>query len=475
MGQKIEGRIARFDSIIEEAKAFNAVMKDDTEEVVAIKGVNSQLTGDLIDMMFEEYISCKVAVAQVFSVDLPNGAAVALNIVDKSLEWTTVTKPNGDIELQIEFMMTDTDHEAQITYLRENGIQGYVFKLSEDGTDYIDYGELSPKCIVHITLHKEDVRDWWLRSEQVDITISKADNETQEGYIHGIMIDLTAKTRDSGDEGQHHLLIGCCTAIGLFKEEDIGQGIPFPHDNDDNITVLTDEDLKCDPEPEGYSDWDGETSNPVFEKYRDTIHILKDRADKWRAIFAIQDDVFKDWVMSIQDKAVNGKLQIKQKEFISYLLEKDIYDKYMIKVNAELEKIHTEETKQIIAKKLASYIHKESTITKLLETRDAMNRYLICMIGVMDDLKIKHDQDGKFEPENIPADVLDELYKRIDELPQKKDCDMLIYDLVIAIAIEAGLMTEEQSSLPADEVTKMEGYKTVFDNIAEIVREFTKA
>ncbi|MBO4735428.1 MAG: hypothetical protein J5614_03445 [Paludibacteraceae bacterium] len=474
MGQKIEGRIKRFDSIVEEAKGFNAIMKDDGEEVVAIKGVNTQLTGDLIDLMFEEYAQCKVAVALVFSCDLPNGAAVAINIDDKGLEWTTVSKPNGDIELQIEFIMTDSDHESQIQYLRDNGVQGYVLKLSEDGTDYIDYGELSPKCVIHVTLHKEDVRDWWLRSESVDINISKADDETQEGYIHGIMVDLTAKTRDLGDEGQHHILIGCCTAIPLFTEEDIGQGIPFPHEDDDNVTVLTDDDLKCDPEPDGYSEWDGETPNPVFEKYRDMIRIVKDRADKWRCIFSIQDDTFRDWVLSISDKAVNGKLQIYQKDFLQYLLANDLYDAYMIKLNAELDKLHTEEAKHIVAQKLSSYIKKESTITKLLETRDAMNRYLICMIGVMDDLKIAHDQDGVVDIEKIPQDKLDEMYKRIDELPQKKDCDMMIYDLVIAIALEAGLMTEEQSQLPANEVVELEGYKTVFDNIAGIVKEFTK-
>jgi uridine kinase len=97
------------------------------------------------------------------------------------------------------------------------------------------------------------------------------------------------------------------------------------------------------------------------------------------------------------------------------------------------------------------------------------------MIGIMDDLKIEHDQDGKFDTDHVSKEVVDEFYKRIDQLPQKKDCDMMIYDLVVAIAIEAGLMTEEQSTLPEAEVVRMEGYKTVFDNIAEIVREFTKA
>lgn len=468
---KIEGRAKRFDSIIEEAKAFNAVMKDSSEEVVAIKGINKQLTGDLIDMMFEEYIACKVAVAIVFSCDLPNGAAVALNIVDKNLEWTTVTKPNGDIELHVEFMMSDADHESQIQYLRDNGLSGYVMKLTPDGTDYIDYGELSPRCVIHVTLHKDDVHDWWLRSEEVNINISKADNETQEGYIHGIMIDLNEQVKES-----HHMLIGCCSAIPIFTEEDIGTAIPFPHDNDDNVTVLTDDDLKCDPEPTGYGEWDGETPNPTFEKYRDNIRIIKDRADKWRCIFDMHDDnTFRDWVLSISENAVNGKLQIHLKDFLAYLLEKDLYDNYMIKLSAALDKLHTEETKTIVAKKLASYIQKESTITKLLETRDAMNRYLICMIGIMDDLKIEHDQDGKFDTDHVSKEVVDEFYKRIDQLPQKKDCDMMIYDLVVAIAIEAGLMTEEQSTLPEAEVVRMEGYKTVFDNIAEIVREFTKA
>lgn len=476
------GRIERFDEEIAKLKENASIMKDESPDglVVAISqnGMDG-LTADLIDKMIYEFVECKVGISLIFSCDIPNGAATTLNLDDKTLQWESEFDPKtGDITVTIEFIMTGDQHESQIAVLRENKIDGYVLNLSKidyhgqrEMTDFIDYGELSSKGKLKFTIRKDQVKCWSLRSEDCNVCISKADNEYQDAYIHGIMIELKGS---DGDTHPHYVMIGQCSVLPLFAEKDILEAIPFPHDNSDSVTVCTDEDLACEPEPDGYKDWDGESKNPVFEKYREKLKVLKNRADQWRCIFNMKDkSEFMEWSQEIADKAVNGRVQIHISEFFTWLLKNDKYDGFMSRLNSDLEKLHTSEAKALIANKLASYIHSEETVQKLLETRDAMNRLVIVMTDLMDSLKIKHDENGVMDVVEVSAEERAQFMKAVDKLPEKIDCDNLIHDLVVAVALDANLITEEQSKLPKEEVVLLEGYKTVFDNIAGIVKEFT--
>ena len=102
-----------------------------------------------------------------------------------------------------------------------------------------------------------------------------------------------------------------------------------------------------------------------------------------------------------------------------------------------------------------------------------MNRLVIVMTDLMDSLKIKHDENGVMDVVEVSAEERAQFMKAVDKLPEKIDCDNLIHDLVVAVALDANLITEEQSKLPKEEVVLLEGYKTVFDNIAGSVKEFT--
>ena len=469
------GRIQRFDDDIKSLKEVSTIMKDEAPDgsVVAISQTKDiGLSADLIDKMIYEYVECKVGISLIFSFDLPNGIATTLNLTDKTVEWETEYNPkNGDTIVKVSFLMTGDQRENQLSILRQNNIDGYILKLSEDGSDYIDYGELSSKGLLQFTIHRDQVKGWSLRSEECRVCVSKVDGEYEDAYIHGIMIELNGK---SPEDNHHYILIGQCSPLPIFEEKDVLEAIPFPNDTSESVTVLTDDDLKCDPEPEGYRDWDGESSNPVFEKYRDKVRVLKNRADQWRCIFDMDDkSEFTEWSQEIADKAVNNRIQIHISDFFTWLLQHNKYDTFMERLNSDLNKLREKEAKMVIAKKLASYIKSEDTIRKLLETRDSMNRLVIVMMDIMDKLNIKHDDNGIMDSSQISKESQHQFMIAVEQLPEKIDCDRNIHELVVLIALESNLITDDQAKLPKEEVILLEGYKTIFDNISEIVKEFT--
>lgn len=453
----------------------------------------SLLTSDEIDAVIEEFCACKAHISLILSFDIPGKASASISITEKeTLEQEIGYFPTeGYIDLKISFLMSNEQREAQLMALREAGIQGYVFKISDDD-EYIDYGELDSRCKISLKVKLDSIMNFAWRSEEIQFESVATESGKEDGYIHGLMIDLLPD--ENGKDG--YLMVGIATPMSMFMDTDIeDNAVPFERDlHPDEITLKVDTDVTpLIPKPKGYDEWlesmDSSKKTPEIENYSQIVAACNQRKLYWKTLFETKEPFLVECIKNYSSTLVgttqverDNSVQVKWNEYIGWLRSNYLDERFFEKFNPILSKAIQQENKFQQAEKIADKIKSEETIQKFIEVNSAMKEFTEKLYEITNSAMTNVSPEESVilqnflnSPEEYTENELSENPKikevidNINNIKSNLHIDDLMIDLTILVALDSEFITSEQAQLPRDEVVELLGYKAVFEVIREII------
>jgi hypothetical protein len=295
-----------------------------------------QLDPDIIDRFFEEFYTSKYHISLQVGYCIPGKVEITIPITQREhLSWMTENK-DGKLYVKVKTVLTDEEYGHALESLRANGNKINMIKLGE--YDYIDYGELSPECVIRFSI--DPSLPWHLRSESIRIPNRDPDVPPSDGN----MISLTAqkypdigKKEDYAIEQSGIVFIAFATGCSLFTEEQLKDAKEEKDMTQEaSVTVHTDEDCELPDPPEGYEPIEDNVTDENREavaKYNEDLKAAVHRRTIWQVVFSSSDpfirSMFNTWVSTLTFEDCVGEQQIHLADFEAWLKENDAYAKFM--------------------------------------------------------------------------------------------------------------------------------------------------
>ena len=439
----------------------------------------STLTSDEIDAVIEEYCACKAHIALIISFDIPGKASATMNInIKDSLEQEIGYFPKeGILDIKISFIMSSEQREQQLSALREAGIPGYIFKISDD--EYIDYGELDSKCTIVLKVKLADVTGYAWRSEEVEFESIATESGKEDGYIEGLMIDTKDEKGLAG-----YLMFGIASPMAMFDEEDVKQNAkPFERDPTHNLQLVTDSDCTpLIPKPEGYDDWDGTTPNPEFEEYRKVLTSCHTKSLNWKTLFESKNPYLLECLQKYSETLIGTtavskdyKVQVRWNEFVGWVDENMSSEKFWSNFEPLMKETIASERRFAIAKEFAAKIKSEETISKLMEFNNDMKLFSEKLYELAKETSVKINADGTIDETSLSSESspnVAEFTEKLESIRKDMKINDTLTELITLVSLDVGMITPEQAELPKEEIVELEGYNLVAESIKEIVKTF---
>jgi hypothetical protein len=407
-----------------------------------------KLDPDIIDRFFEEYYTSRYHVSLLIGYSVPGKADISIPITQRDyLSWSTENK-DGKLFIKIKTRLTDEEYGAAMESLRASGCKINMIKLGE--YDYVDYGELSPECIIRFYIDTDLA--WNIRSENINILNRDPTVSPESGHL----LSLTAhKYPDKGNKEDYNIeqsgvvFIAIATGCELFSDKHLERAEQLDEIKDDlQITVRTDEDCMLPAPPDGYDldeydvleDIIPDENTEAVTKYQNELRDVTRRRVLWAAIMSSTDPFIKNmlttWIKTLNDEDGEIIIQVHLNDFMKWLRNNNSIELFMntlhnsIKLNTDTFNIDF--TKLKIEKEQIEYFKELMRIVRVYSKK---------IQDLAADTKIdltKPIQSPEFAAKHA-------------DIPEIKLYEKLAMKLAIDVAIKNNLLETEPKDIPLEE------------------------
>lgn len=325
---------------------------------VFVKGIkNTKISSDIIDFVFETYVSNPTAIALQINYNIPGVMDIISNINNKNIHWEVTSFPGkdgekGKIEISIRFTLSQEEFDARIQELRAAGFKDNFIKISDE--EYIDYGEIEKVCQIKYFVY--DDAEWIVREEPVQIAEhspeedpdhSSNDDDAISGFISGISIMKNSENKALYGDTSGAIFIGFASPNPIFSNEQIANVVEVdPDETKTKVEIRIDPDAECTPIARDRSEFD---SDDAYDDYLKSELHRTDRMKKyWRNVFGSPSNMIQEMVRmyaadyaeshEVDGKAFSGTVPITRQVFEDYVNDHGMLDMF----KSELERTFDE-------------------------------------------------------------------------------------------------------------------------------------